>query len=322
MKNNSFVDIFQVLKSHENIVIVTHTSPDGDAVAAATALSLGLKSLGIASTILTEKIEDKYDIIPYKNLSVVNIEEGTFNELKCDLFVSVDCGAKDRFTEVESLFDKAKTTINIDHHVSNNYYADYNFVDVKASSTSQIMFKFLEEFNLLNKDICTAIYAGIVYDSGGFMHSNTTQETFKIASEILNFEIEHTEVYRRIMYSRTLEQNRAISYVLGNMKLLDNGVCYLTISFEEFKNCGIPTEAFDSAVNNLINTKGVKVAFTAFEKKEGTTKISLRAHATDVNKVASAFGGGGHILASGCAIKTGAEVATQMILEEINKNGK
>ncbi len=322
MKNNSFEEIFQAIKSHENIVIVTHTSPDGDAVAAAAALSIGLKNMGINSTILTEKIEDKYDIIPYQNLNVVNIEEGTFHDLKCDLFISVDCGAMDRFTEVVGLFNNSKTTINIDHHISNNYFANFNYVDVKASSTSQIMFKFLDEFNLLNKEICTAIYAGIVYDTGGFMHSCTTKETFKIASELLNFDIEHTEVYRRIMYSRTLEQNRAIAYVLGNMKLLDTGVCYLTITYEEFKNCGIPTDAFDSSVNHLINTKGVKLAFTAFEKKEGTTKISLRAHATDVNKIAAAFGGGGHILASGCAIKTDATEATRMILEEINKNGK
>ncbi len=322
MKNNNFTDIFQMIKSHENIVIVTHTSPDGDAVAAATALSLGLKTLGIKTTILTEKIEDKYDIIPYQNLNVVNIEEGTFNELKCDLFISVDCGATDRFTEVIELFNNAKNTINIDHHVSNNYYADINYVDIESSSTSQIMFKFLEEFNVLSKDICTAIYAGIIYDTGGFMHSCTSQETFNIASKLLSFDIQHTEIYKRIMYTRTLEQNRAISYVLGNMKLLENGVCYLTIPYQEFKKCGIPTEAFDSSVNNLINTKGVTIAFTAFEKKQGITKISLRAQNTDVNKIASAFGGGGHVLASGCAIKVGAEDATKMILEEINKNGK
>ncbi len=122
--------------------------------------------------------------------------------------------------------------------------------------------------------------------------------------------------------ARTLEQNRAIAYVLGNMKFIEHGVCYLTITYEDFLNCGIPNEAFDSSVNHLINTKGVKVAFTAFEKKQGITKISLRAHDTDVNKIASAFSGGGHILASGCVINTGANTATKLVLEEINKNGK
>ncbi len=269
MKNNNFHEILQVVKSHENVVIVTHTSPDGDAVASATALSLGLKILGVNSTVLTETIDQKYDIIPYQNLTIVDIEDGSFNDLKCDLFISVDCGAKDRFTEVISLFDNAKTTINIDHHVSNKYYADYNYVDVKASSTAQIIFKLLESDNLLSKDIASAIYAGIVFDSGGFMHSTTTRETFEIASKILNFDIDHTKVYREIMYSRTLEQNRAIAYVLGNMKFIEHGVCYLTITYEDFLKCGIPNEAFDSSVNHLINTKGFKVAFTAFEKKQG-----------------------------------------------------
>ncbi len=196
MTNNNFTDIFQMIKSHENIIIVTHTSPDGDAVAAATALSLGLKILGVSTTILTEKIEDKYEIIPYQNLNVVDIEDGTFKDLKCDLFISVDCGATDRFTEVIELYNNAKNTINIDHHVSNNYYANLNYVDVKSSSTSQIIFKFLEELNVLSKDICTAIYAGIVYDTGGFMHSCTTQETFNIASKILSYDIEHTEILK------------------------------------------------------------------------------------------------------------------------------
>ncbi len=158
MVNNNFKEILEVIKAHKNIVIVTHISPDGDAVASATALSLGLKKLGINTTILTERIDDKYDIIPYENLEIINIEDGTFNELECDLFISLDCGAMDRFEEVESLFTNAKTTINIDHHISNNYYANLNYVDIKASSTSQIMFKFLEEIGVLSKEICTAIY--------------------------------------------------------------------------------------------------------------------------------------------------------------------
>ncbi len=326
MKNNSFFEIFEEIKKHDNIIIVTHTSPDGDAVASATALSLGLSKYNIKSTILTEKIEDKYDIIPYTSVPLIYIDDEDKPidslDIKCDLFISVDCGAKDRFPALYNLFDGAKQRVNIDHHISNDYFADYNFVDVKASSTSQIIYNFLEFINSLSFDIATSLYAGIVFDTGGFMHSNTSKETFAIASKLLDFEIEHTEIYRRIMYSRTKEQNMATAFVLGNMQVLDNGVGYLTVGYEDFENAKLTSDAFDSCVNNIINTRSVDIAFTAMEKKQGTTKISLRAHDFDVNKVASAFGGGGHILASGCKIDKNAYEATKLILEEIDKNGR
>ncbi len=318
MKNNTFCEIFDVMKSHKDIVIVTHTSPDGDAVASATALSLALKSLGIDATILTEEIDEKYSFMPYDKVKVVHSVEN----LECDLFISVDCGDKDRFTEFVELFDNAKATLNFDHHITNDYYADYNYIDITASSTSQIIYLFLEEMKLLSADIATCIYAGIVFDTGGFMHDKTSKVTFEIAGKLLDFGIPHTEIYRSIMYSRTLEQNKATGYVLGNMEILENGVAYLAISYDDFIKSGIPVEAFDSSVNNLINTRNVDVAFTAFEKKQGATKVSLRAHKFDVNKVASAFGGGGHILASGCLIREGAYKSKELILEEIKRNGK
>lgn len=317
MKNNSFDDIFNVIKSKKNIVIVTHTSPDGDAVAAATALSMGLETLGISITILTEKIDNKYDIIPYNKVNVEYIEDNTFNDLKCDLFISVDCGDKNRFKDVVTLFDNAENTINIDHHMSNDYFAEYNYVSLNVSSTSEIMFSFLEQFNLLNENIATGLYAGIVFDTGGFMHSCTRQSTFIIASKLLGFGIDNTEIYRRIMYCKTLEENRATAYVLSNMILLENGICYLTINYKDFENIGLPTEAFNNTVNSLFNTNGVKIAFTAFEKKEGLTKISLRARNFNVNAIAAVFGGGGHRLASGCAIDKNATEATSLILKEI-----
>lgn len=317
MMNNSFDEIFNVIKSNKNIVIVTHISPDGDAVASATALALGLKKLGIDSKILSEKIDDKYDIIPYNKVPLEFIEDDTYKDVECDLFISVDCGDKNRFRDVITLFEKAKQTINFDHHLSNENFAEYNYVKINSSSTSEIMFSFLEHLNVLDEDIARALYAGIVFDTGGFMHSCTTKETFITASKLLDYGIDNTEIYRRIIYCRTLEQNRAIAYVLSNMILLDNGICYLTINFVDFENIGLPTDAFDSAVNNLVNTNGVRVAFTAFEKKEGITRISLRAKDIDVNAIASNFGGGGHKLASGCAINTNATEATSLILKEI-----
>ncbi len=317
--NNNFNEIFEVMKSYKTVLIATHTSPDGDAVASATALSLGLKKIGIESKIITEEIDERYNIIPYDKADLIIIDEESCNDLECDLFISVDCGAKDRFVSLYNLFDNAKATINIDHHQSNNYYADFNYVDVNSSSTSQIVFLFLEQFNLLDKDIATAIDAGIIFDSGGFMYSKTSKETFEIAAKLLDYDIPHTEIYRRIIHSKTIDQNRATSFILSNMAITEDGIGCLAMNYEDFKSNGIPVEGFDGCVVHLSNTVGVNVCFTAFEKKKGITKVSLRAHDFDVNKVAATFGGGGHVLAAGCALQMNARDAAKLIIEEIQK---
>ncbi len=317
--NNNFNEIFEVMKSHKNILIATHTSPDGDAVASATALSLGLKKLGIESKIITEQIDEKYNVIPYDKTELVILDEVSCEDLECDLFISVDCGSKDRFVALYDLFDNAKATINIDHHQSNDYFADYNYVDVNASSTAQIVFLFLEQFNLLDKDIAIAIDAGIIFDSGGFMYSKTSKETFEIASKLMEFDIPHTEIYRRIIHSKTIDQNRATAFILSNMAITEDGIGCLAMNYEDFESNGIPIEGFDGSVVHLTNTMGINVCFTAFEKKKGVTKVSLRAHDFDVNRVAAAFGGGGHILAAGCKLEMNARDAAKLIIEEIKK---
>ncbi len=317
--NNNFNEIFEVMKSYENILIATHTSPDGDAVASATALSLGLKKIGIKSKIITEKIDEKYNIIPYDKVDLLIIDEIACEDLQCDLFISVDCGSKDRFVALYNLFDNAKATINLDHHQSNDYYADYNFVDVNSSSTAQIIFLFLEQFNLLDKDIAQSIDAGIIFDSGGFMYSKTSSVTFEIASKLLKFDIPHTEIYRRIIHSKTIDQNRATAFILSNMAITEDDIGCLAMNYEDFESNGIPVEGFDGSVVHLSNTLGINVCFTAFEKKKGITKVSLRAHNFDVNKVAAVFGGGGHTLAAGCALQMNARDAAKLIIEEIQK---
>ncbi len=319
MMNNNFNEIFEVMKSHQNILIATHTSPDGDAVASATALSLGLKKIGIESKIITEEIDEKYNVIPYEKTELIIVDEVFNPTLECDLFISVDCGSKDRFVALYDLFDNAKTTINIDHHQSNDYFADYNYVDVNSSSTAQIIFLFLEQFNLIDKDIAISIDAGIIFDSGGFMYSKTSKTTFEVASKLLAFDIPHTEIYRRIIHSKTIDQNRATAFILSNMAITEDGIGCLAMNYEDFESNGIPIEGFDGSVVHLSNTLGINVCFTAFEKKKGVTKVSLRAHDFDVNRVAATFGGGGHILAAGCKLEMNARDTAKLIIEEIRK---
>ena len=164
-KSNDRSKIIKVIKNHENILILTHVKPDGDAVGSVFALASALKKIDKNASILFDEYNKKFNLIATQKF------ESYVNKDKIDLIIVLDCGAKNRLGKHEYLLDeKNKVKINIDHHISNDYFCDYNYVDAEASSTSEIIYEFIKKMDLLDDKIAAAIYAGIISDTGGFCH--------------------------------------------------------------------------------------------------------------------------------------------------------
>ena len=134
--NNSFDEIMEWVLSAETIALAGHTNPDGDAIGACLALGGALEKAGKQVQVILEKYADKYQLIPNGHL-VCAAEDARLPEL----FLVLDCGDEGRLGDAAEIFQKAAKKINIDHHESNTYFAELNYVAAKASSTSEIVFQ-------------------------------------------------------------------------------------------------------------------------------------------------------------------------------------
>lgn len=311
-----FNGLHDILNIYNNIIISAHVNPDGDAVASCTALSLILKKLGKNVIILLEDYGEKYkflsnDVTIYNHITEIR-------EFENELFISLDCGDKQRLGEFKDLFEKAKSTLNIDHHITNDKFADYNYVFDK-SSTCEIIYELsLYLKSKLDDDIAKAIYTGIIYDTGGFRYQNTTARTHEIASELIKYKFSFTDIFKELFDFRSYNSTKLLGRALERIELLFNGlaITYLTLEdLEEFKSTAKDTGGI---IDHLRNIKGVKTSIFIYENSKTQSKISMRSNEfIDILKIALKFGGGGHIKACGCTINENSNISKTIIINEI-----
>lgn len=319
--NNIYDNIkpfLNLIDENEQIILAGHTSPDGDAVSACFALAMALEKLGKNPIILLEDYSISLEHIKghhfvykedYKNLENVG------------LFVSLDCGDIERLGDAKEVFEKAKNTVNIDHHISNNNFGKLNIVNPKSSSTSEIVFEIISSIDKLDLDIATAIYTGLVFDTGGFKYDCTTKRTHQIAGELIELGIDSHKIHSNILTMHTLQNSRLLAKSIDNIYLEDD-IIISTLSNQEITSLGCTSKDTGNIVQYLLDTQNINISVLLYEKDDNIIKASFRSKKLDVNKIASQFGGGGHILAAGATIKDMTlEQAKETILQQI-KNAK
>lgn len=315
--NNIYENIepfIQKIEHSKNIVIAGHISPDGDAISASLSLAMALEKMGKAPIVLLEECGDTFSYIKgydkiYRD-SYENLDD-------IDLFICADCGDIDRLGNVKAVFEKAKYTVNIDHHISNDSFADLNIVNPKSSSTSEIVFEIVNHIGALDIDIATALYTGIVFDTGGFKYNCTTKRTHQIAGELIEIGVDNHNIHSIVLSIHTLENSKLLAKAIENI-YIENDIILTTLSKEEIEKCQSTSKDTGAIVQYLLDTKGMNVSVFLCEKEENVLKASFRSKTIDVNKIANTFGGGGHMLASGATIlNMSLEQAKEDILEKI-----
>jgi len=306
------VKIGQILSTYDNIVLGTHINPDGDAVSSTLAFAQTLKIMGKNPVVLIGKYSDKYCHIKGTEF----IYNGDYNNINTDIFIALDCGDKKRLGKAQSVFERAKITFNIDHHISNNNFADNNIVLANASSSSEVVFEVIKNFSIINVDIAEAIYTGIISDTGGFRHNSTTPETHNVVAQLLKYNINFSEIHRKVLYDHTIEQIKVFTKALNNIEI-DDEIAFTTITVQELKQCGADTTDLDGIVEYMLNIRGVEVSVFLYEKSDGSVKASLRSKNIDVNNIALKYGGGGHKAAAGASFDKNIAQVKDIILNDI-----
>ena len=296
----------EILKS-KRIGLSFHSSPDGDAIGSTLALLNALRYMGKDSYIISrDVISDNLSFLSLSNEIDGNTPEPKMNT---DLVIVLDCGNADRISA--DLDNYNGKIINIDHHISNENYGFINYVDVNAAAACEISYLLIKELGIDLNDktdttlaIGSAVYTGIVTDTGSFRHSNVTSRTHTIASDLIELGVDNSKIHSNLFDNKPFNKVKLMGSVLSNIELaLDDKVAVLQIPKGMLEDFNLINTDTSDIISVGLGIKGVEVSMLLKEVEDGV-KGSLRSkNDVDVRRIAEVYGGGGHIKAAGVMLK-------------------
>lgn len=310
-------EILKEIKKAEKIVILTHESPDGDAIGSSLAVKLMLEKMGKMSDVIIPEYSRLFSFLP----SVDEIKEES--EIKnYDLAISVDCANFKRIAKRE-YFENAKKTIVIDHHGSNNMYGDLNYVNPVSPACCEILAEIIKYFEIeISKDIGTCIMTGIITDTGGFRHVGVTSETFEFTADLIGKGVDVPDIYKRTLRTTTKSNFELTKRVINRMEILEDGkVTFTYITSKDEEEVNAEPGDHEGLVEIGRDIEGVEVSIF-IRQKENTDayKVSLRSsNDINVSDICLMFGGGGHPRAAGALVQGNKEQVKEKIMKEVKK---
>lgn len=298
MKKNN---LLEECKDAKSIVISGHVRPDGDCAASCLAMYLYLKKAldkDVKISVCLEKPP-----APFACLKGYDEIDDSFSAEVPDVLIMLDC-EKSRLGEAEKFFENAQKRINIDHHISNpNGCGDVNYIETGISSTSELVYELMDK-SLLDEEIAKAVYIGMVHDTGVFRFSNTSPTTMRIAADLLEYGFDFPKIVEETFCERTYVQNQLLGRALLESIVFMDGKCVVSeIKQKVLAFYGAEPKDLNGIINQMSIMKGVECAIFMYETGNHEYKVSLRSRQyVDVSKIASYFGGGGHVRAAGCTM--------------------
>lgn len=288
-------DVIRAVCEAENILLLSHINPDGDAIGSVYGFKKALESLGKTVYAVTEEpLSDYFGM--FKSEFFV---QSDFDE-EYDLVVALDTGDTKRLGKCVELF-KGETAV-IDHHGTNEGYGKYNYIDSSASSTGEIIFDILEDMNvIISPDAATGLYAAMLTDTGGFIYSNTTARTHRKSARLIEAGADYIYVNKKLMEEKSYETHRITALCVQKMEFFSDGKLCMIILDNDFcvKN-NITSESIGGLSALPRTVSGVDTGVFISETVKGKTKVSLRSsEIVDVAEISVMFGGGGHTRAAG-----------------------
>ncbi|MCP4748433.1 MAG: bifunctional oligoribonuclease/PAP phosphatase NrnA [Desulfobacteraceae bacterium] len=304
--------IVDQLRKSKTVLIASHTHPDGDAVGALLAMGLALKSMHKQVRMYNESpIPAVYRFLP----SVSSIMQQTGAIDSYDSVVIMDCGTIERVGAAADDFKKAAILINIDHHVTNTGFGNLRLIDTKACATAEIIYRLIESLPVqIDSVMATAIYTGILSDTGSFRFSNTNKQAFAICSKMIDYGADPYEVAQYVYGTYSLGRIKLLNLALDSLEIAFNGkLSVMTLTRRMLTETGTQPEDIDGIINYARRIEDIKVAALIHEisstgkdsfSESSDYHVSLRSDGyVDVAKIAAQFGGGGHSSAAGFSVE-------------------
>ena len=293
--------LMELVEAAGTIAIAGHVRPDGDCVGSCLAVC------NYITEQYPEKTVDVYLETPPVKFSYLKqferISSDSNTGKQYELCICLDSGDRERLGNNVVYLDTAKTSICIDHHITNKGYAASNFVNASASATCEFLYDFLDE-EKISKEVAECIYTGIIHDTNVFKNSNTTAKTMEVAGVMMEKGINFSQIIDGSFYKKTYVQNQIMGRaVLESVLFLDGKCIFSVVRKQDMDFYGVEASDLDGIVDQLRVTDGVEVAIFLHETENHVYKVSMRSNNfVNVSKVASFFGGGGHVRAAGCTM--------------------
>jgi phosphoesterase RecJ-like protein len=315
-ENGVIERIRKLIRKRDSFLITAHANPDADAVGACLGLALALVKMGKKAGVLLEPYAEKFGIIPGRHLICPEPYDG----LNADVFICLDCGEPHRMGEAYAVFQRASETVCVDHHMTNKGYAQVNYIDENASSTSEMIYRLISNEAEIGGGIAAALYAGIVSDTGGFRFDSASGETMKAAGCLMSTGIPFTEIYCEMLLNHSLTESKVLGRVIEASDTLLNGkIIYSCLPLSAFKELNATNHDLEGVPEYLLSTRGVEAAVLFYSKNETDIKVSMRSRGKNIAEIAARHGGGGHMLSAGCTLQTDIITARDAVLPEIVK---
>lgn len=301
VKVKQMLNLKEELQGAGTVAILGHIRPDGDCIGSCLALYNYIETYfpEIEAKVYLQDFMPEFLMLKGAD----KIEHSCSEEKAYDLCFSLDSADRARHGEFIKYFDTAKRTVGIDHHISNQGFAEEHLILSDASATAEIMYELIGKEHL-TKEIAECLYLGIAHDTGVFQYSNASPKTFRIVADLLETGIEASRIIDETFYQKSYVQNQMLGRTLvESILLLEGKIIVGAVRLKDMELYGVTPKELDGIVSQLRYTRGVEVAIFLYELEPQRFKVSMRSNGkADVSRVAFYFGGGGHVKAAGCEL--------------------
>ncbi|MCM8770753.1 MAG: bifunctional oligoribonuclease/PAP phosphatase NrnA [Candidatus Omnitrophica bacterium] len=317
----SLEKVVQCIKENKRFLITSHVNLEGDALGSELACFKLLRRKKKQVVILNQdKVPAEYNFLPHIKEIKNKIQNFSF-----DAAIILDCSDFSRCGRVRELFSADKITINIDHHISNNNFADINWVEPSCSSTAEMIYHLYKKLCVpLDKDSALDLYTGILTDTGSFRYANTNYRTHLVVAQLLKTGVLPEVVYKNIYQSHAFDDVKLLTRVFPLIRRDREGkLVWFSIPKKILKKSSVSFDLTEAVLAFGRQIKGVEVV-VLFKENLGQAnqiKVNLRSQGKyDVNRIASFFGGGGHRTASACTLNGNLNDVCKKVLRKIKES--
>jgi phosphoesterase RecJ-like protein len=308
--------VIELIEKHHRFAVTSHIRPDGDSMGSSLALGWILRGLKKeAEVIMCDSVPHAYSRLPGADgVRVVN-------DIDCeyDAVFVIECsdvtrpglpGLKDQFV------------VNIDHHSTTEQFGNLNWIDSTAAAVGEMIYNLAKAIgSKITPEIASCVYAALLTDTGSFHFSNTTERTFKIASELVRHGAQPAKLSQAIFYNYPYAKVLLVGQVLSTLQRDESGrIAWITMTKEALEAAGASEDDSDGIINYPLTIGDVEAVAFFREMPNSTYRISLRSkNRVNVARVAEEFGGGGHANAAGFTIKTDFESLSREVIEKLKQ---
>jgi phosphoesterase RecJ-like protein len=313
--------VVAVLRGHERFLVTAHENPDGDALGSLLGLHLALRQLGKDSTMFMAGEAP----LPgeYRFLAFAELRRAVPDDAGERVLVAVDCANESRLGPDPEVLQRARLTVNIDHHHDNSRFGDVNLVVPEASSTSEVLVDVLRRLGVrLTAEIAEPLYTALVTDTGRFQYANTTPKALRLAADLVEAGADVHKVFQGVYESVQFAKLKLLARALERAQVYEGGRLVVShLRRDDFGEVGAAEPYSEGIIDYLRAVEGADMAALIREPPRGGSparRVSLRSSVDelDVSAIAHAGGGGGHRQAAGFASDDSVEEITAFLVTE------